>query len=170
MIERITGMKDYQWATLFVVIAYLLVILNSVQSLSAQEPLKDPLVEAKEDLKVVYVGAKWCVPCRLMKPVLKEVRREGIKVVEFDYDNPEHNPYVTGDLKVVAVPTTFILYKGKVLHKWEGYVQAEKVKAKYRELREQYPPEPVPDSFPDTPVDLDENDSGLDIDTPVYDF
>ena len=67
--------------------------------------------------------AEWCGPCKMMSPILKEVKDslgEVASIIKIDVDK---NQELAAQLQVRGVPT-FILYKkGKQLWRQSGVVQ-----------------------------------------------
>ena len=62
--------------------------------------------------------ADWCIPCRLMPPVLKEIKdqfRENIRIVKVNVD---HYPDIANNCKVRNIPTVVLFQKGKI--HWSG--------------------------------------------------
>jgi len=131
------------------------------------EPISDT-VNVDIGFKMVAFGATWCAPCTRMKPVYARLFREGLPILYTDFDTL---PQLAHRFKVKLLPTIVFVFNGEEVGRLEGTQSYAQVVAKYNQLRDKYPPEPIPDSFPDTPVDLDEDDSGLEVDvTPEYKF
>ncbi|HZL11751.1 MAG TPA: thioredoxin family protein [Prolixibacteraceae bacterium] len=62
--------------------------------------------------------ADWCVPCRLMPPILKEVRLQFKEHVRFLKVNVDHYPDIATSCKVQNVPTIVVFQSGKI--QWSG--------------------------------------------------
>lgn len=59
---------------------------------------------------VVTVGAKWCGPCRKLKPLLHALAPTHPNV-KFLYVDSDLNQDISNSLEIRSLPTTFIIYK-----------------------------------------------------------
>lgn len=68
--------------------------------------------------------AEWCGPCKMMAPILQQLRsrmQDDIRIIKIDVDK---NPAVAGAFAVQGVPTLILFRKGQVLWRQSGVVQA----------------------------------------------
>lgn len=71
---------------------------------------------------IVDFYADWCVPCKMMAPVLDMVDKERggkIKIVKINVDK---NPDTTSKNRVMSIPTLLFVNKGEVKARVEGAV------------------------------------------------
>ncbi|MEN8187667.1 MAG: thioredoxin [Bacteroidota bacterium] len=76
---------------------------------------------------LVDFKADWCAPCKMMTPVLKQVKQElkdRIKIIKIDID---HNPAVAQKYAIRGVPTLMLFKNGKEVWKQSGVVQANQL-------------------------------------------
>lgn len=62
--------------------------------------------------------ADWCMPCRLMSPILKEVKEQYRKHVRIIKVNVDHYPDIATSCKVQNIPSVVLFQDGKI--HWSG--------------------------------------------------
>ena len=78
----------------------------------------------KESIVLVDFFAEWCGPCKMMAPILKQVKdqlQDQVTVLKIDVDK---NPEIAGKLQIRGVPTLMLFKSGKTLWRQSGVVQA----------------------------------------------
>ena len=78
--------------------------------------------------------AEWCGPCKMMKPILEDVKAmkgEKVRVVKVDVDKHQE---LAAYYQIQSVPTLMIFKDGKQLWRQSGVLQAKELS----ELLSQY--------------------------------
>jgi thioredoxin 1 len=73
---------------------------------------------------LVDFSAEWCGPCKMMAPILKDLKtRMGgqVKILKIDVDR---NPSLAASFKVQGVPTLMVFSKGDLRWRQSGVIQA----------------------------------------------
>jgi len=81
---------------------------------------------------VVDFYADWCVPCKQMPPILKDVKddlKENIRIIKVNVDK---NPFIATKYKIRSIPTIMIFKNGKDIWKGQGVRPAQELKSVLR--------------------------------------
>ena len=65
-------------------------------------------------------GAEWCGPCRMLKPVLEQLKEEfagKATIVEYDVDN---SPEESTQYNVTSIPLVVVEKDGVVIERFQG--------------------------------------------------
>lgn len=84
--------------------------------------------EVINESKTVFIDfyATWCMPCRTMNPIIKEIAKEHkeVKVVKIDVDKNEE---LAIKYNVMSIPTMFVMKNGEVTKTFVGIVDKESI-------------------------------------------
>jgi thioredoxin 1 len=84
------------------------------------------LINSKTPVLVDFF-AEWCGPCKMMQPILKDVKSqlgEDVKVIKIDIDK---NPAVANTYSIQGVPTLMIFKDGQIKWRQSGVRQANEL-------------------------------------------
>jgi len=72
--------------------------------------------------------AEWCGPCKMMSPILKQLKEEmgdSVTIIKVDVDK---NPGTAGSYNVQGVPTLILFKDGVIKWRQSGVVNASQLK------------------------------------------
>ena len=72
--------------------------------------------------------APWCMPCRMVGPILDEIAKErsDIKVGKINVDE---EPELAGQFQVMSIPTLLVMKDGKIMNRSVGAKPKEEILA-----------------------------------------
>ena len=79
-------------------------------------------------LLLVDFFAEWCGPCKMMKPILEEVKTsvgEKVRIIKVDVDKAAH---AASMYQISGVPTLILFKFGKIVWRQSGVVQPTQLK------------------------------------------
>ena len=70
--------------------------------------------------------ADWCVPCKMLAPVLEEVAndREDVVIAKVNVDE---SPDIAAQFRVASIPTMYLVKNGEIVSRLVGFHSKEKI-------------------------------------------
>lgn len=87
----------------------------------------EELITSK-NLVLIDFFAEWCGPCKMMKPILEELKKmkgESIRVAKVDVDKHQE---LANQYKIQSIPTLMLFREGNMLWRHSGVMQAKELK------------------------------------------
>ncbi|MGC1241637.1 MAG: thioredoxin [Chryseosolibacter sp.] len=85
---------------------------------------------------LVDFSAEWCGPCKMMKPILKELSgRIGNQAIVLNID-VDKNPSVSQAYQIRSVPTLILFQNGRILWRQSGVVNATQLESVINQISE----------------------------------
>jgi thioredoxin 1 len=91
------------------------------------------LIKSEKPILVDF-SAEWCGPCKMLAPILKEVKAkvgDDAKIVKIDIDA---NPGLSDQLKIQTVPTLIIFQNGEAKWRQSGLLSVVQLEQALRQF------------------------------------
>jgi thioredoxin 1 len=114
--------------------SFLLLTILATTTLSSAAEMEKPQtmnIPVKEMVTLVDLGAKSCIPCKLMAPILEELEKEYKGRVTVIFIDVWENRDKAKEFKVVTIPTQIFYNKqGQEVYRHIGFFDKESIKEK----------------------------------------
>ncbi len=77
---------------------------------------------------LVDFWAPWCMPCRILSPILDKLAPQFEGKIKFVKMNTDENPAVPSKYEILGIPTMIIFDKGNVVEKQVGVLPPDQLK------------------------------------------
>lgn len=75
--------------------------------------------------EVLFFNASWCGPCRQMKPIVSQLRRQGYRLRDIDVDK---NRSLAQKYGISGIPTFVFIKNGSEVHRFSGGTSADQLR------------------------------------------
>lgn len=86
----------------------------------------DDIIQSNETVLVDFF-ATWCGPCKMVPPILSDVKQrlgDQVKIIKIDVDK---NPQISQRFQIQSIPTIMIFKKGEMVWRKSGVVPAHEL-------------------------------------------
>lgn len=86
---------------------------------------KTEVLDANEPVLIDFF-ANWCMPCKMLTPVIEEIANEvpGVKICKINVDE---EPELAQQFQVMSIPTLMVMKNGKLVNKTVGVRPKEEI-------------------------------------------
>ena len=84
---------------------------------------------------IVDFWASWCMPCRMMAPVVEEIAKDWKEKVKVGKLNTDDNGDIAARYGISAIPTLIIFKEGKEAVRMVGYVAKKAIETKLNNIK-----------------------------------
>lgn len=89
-------------------------------------------VIGENSLVLVDFFADWCMPCRMMAPIVEQLAKEYAGKVLVGKINVDENPATAERFQVFSIPTLVILKSGEEVDRIVGFVPKSQIEARFK--------------------------------------
>lgn len=112
-----------------------MLVLGFGFSLSAGQSLAIPEVPARDMVTMVDIGAKECIPCKMMAPILESLEKEYEGRAAIIFIDVWKNREEGKRFGIRSIPTQIFYDKaGKEVYRHEGFLDKNSIMAKLEQL------------------------------------
>lgn len=84
------------------------------------------IINSNEPVLIDF-SAEWCQPCKMMPPILKDVKKQlgdKVRILKIDVDK---NPAIAQKHQIQSVPTMMVFKNGNIVFRQSGVMQAGQI-------------------------------------------
>ena len=75
--------------------------------------------------RLEYYSAEWCGPCKLYKPIIEELKNEGMNISVYDIEKDQEK---ATEMRIMSIPVTIIYKDDKEFERLVGVQSKENIK------------------------------------------
>ncbi|MEM2937022.1 MAG: thioredoxin [Candidatus Bathyarchaeia archaeon] len=93
-------------------------------------------IVGKNSLVLVDFWAEWCMPCRMIAPIIEDLAKEYAGKVLVGKLNVDENPATASRFHVFSIPTLIIMKDGAEVERIVGFVPKSQIEARLKKYLE----------------------------------
>ena len=130
-------------AVVLVLALLVVAVIIAKRNRSRSTPARPTATGTQERVpRLLDLGSVLCIPCKMMAPLLEELREEYKGRLRVEFIDVKENPQAWDDYGIQFIPTQiFFDAAGKELYRHEGYFGKEDILAKWEELGVSFAPQ-----------------------------
>jgi len=97
-----------------------------------QKDFKEIIKNTKKPI-IIDFWAEWCMPCKILKPIINELELEKNKEIEFYSVEVDKNPDIANYFSIFNIPTLLFIKDGKILESSTGTKSKKTIEQKIQE-------------------------------------
>lgn len=126
---NLSGNKKNKFLIFFFIFLVIFTLSCSKNNTDSND-IKSSSSENSYEVTFIELGSVQCVPCRMMQPIMEEIKRDykgKVNVLFYDVWTPSGRPYAT-KYRIRVIPTQIFLDKnGNEYYRHEGYFPKEQL-------------------------------------------
>lgn len=98
---------------------------------NSQQTKLEELLRTSHVPVLVDFYADWCGPCKMMAPILKDLKAawgDKVRIVKVD---TEAHPEIARRYQISGIPTLILFKQGNVVHRTSGVIPVQRLQQEY---------------------------------------
>ncbi len=83
---------------------------------------------------IIDFWAEWCVPCKMIGPILEEIAEEYTGRVKVAKVNVDEAGELAAQYNIISIPTLMLIHKGEVVNQQVGAVSKQVIEGLFQDL------------------------------------
>ncbi len=92
---------------------------EKVYEVNGNEEFESEVIKSKLPV-IVDFWAEWCMPCRMIAPIFKELAKEYADKMKFVKVNVDHNQDIAMRYGIQGIPTLMVFHDGRIVERVVG--------------------------------------------------